>query len=217
MSSAPQRMTHLFPALFDHPTLWLSDMTLLRVFLASASDTVFLTLRSGIKYCRVCMVTSYWQATVGCDLNCSATVLLLYFVLRPLISNTTDNLLRLEDKGRSPFNVNWTFYVYHERCSSPPLLLTATLVVYLVCREKSLAYWSIKMCKLLFLFWICNLHCCYILEYTSLDFLQSVSGYVSKVQFRNQGQHSLMLFCPQATRQNSLGNWNNFYLNITLL
>lgn len=152
MSWAPQRMPDLFPALFDHPTLWLSDMTLLTVFLVSASDTTFLNLRSGIKYCSVCVVTTYWQATLACDLNCSATVLLLFFVLHPLISNTTDNLLCLEDKGRSLFNVNWTFYLYHEWCSFPPLLLTAALIAYLVYGEKSLAYWPIKMCRLLFYF-----------------------------------------------------------------
>lgn len=68
-------MPDLFPTLFHHPTLWLSDVTLLHditVFLVSASDTTFLTLRSGIKYCSVCMVTTYLQAAVGCDLNRSA-------------------------------------------------------------------------------------------------------------------------------------------------
>lgn len=206
-------MPDLFPALFDHPTLWLSDMTLLIVFLVSASNTTFLTLRSVIKYCSVCVVTTYWQATVGCDLNCSAAVLLLFFVLHPLISITTDNLLCLEDKGRSLFNVNWTFYLYHQWCSFPPLLLTAAFVAYLVYREKSLAYYQLRCVSYSF---ILDLHCCYILEYTPLDFPQSVSRYMSKVQLRNQGQHSLMLFYPQATRQNSLGNWNNFCLNITL-
>ena len=125
-----------FPALFDHPTLWLSDMTLLTVFLVSGSDSAFLTLRSGIKYCSACMVTTHWQATVGCDLNCSAIVLLLFLVLHPLVSNTTDNLLCSEDKGRSLFNVNWTFCVYREWCSFPPLLLTAALVACLVYSEK---------------------------------------------------------------------------------
>lgn len=33
LSWAPQRMTDLFPALFDHAVLWLSDMTSLSVFL----------------------------------------------------------------------------------------------------------------------------------------------------------------------------------------
>lgn len=36
LSWAPQRVTDLFPALFAHPVLWLSDMTSLSVFLGSA-------------------------------------------------------------------------------------------------------------------------------------------------------------------------------------
>lgn len=142
-----QRMPDLFPALFDRPTLWLFDVTLLTVFPVSARGSTFLTLRSGIKYWSVCMVTTYWQAAVSCDLNCSATVLLLFFVLHLLISNTADNLLCLEDKGRSFFNMNWTFHFYHEWCSFSPVLLTAPLVAYLVLRKRRLVCCYIKMCK----------------------------------------------------------------------
>lgn len=38
LSWAPQRMTDLFAALFDHPLLWLSEMTSLWVFAGSASE-----------------------------------------------------------------------------------------------------------------------------------------------------------------------------------
>lgn len=196
-------MPDLFPTLFDHHTLWLSDMTLLTVFLVSTSDTTFLSLRSGIKYCSACVVTTYLKAAVGCDLNRSATVLLLFFVLHPLTANTTDNLFR-----RQRQILQCELDILFVQLSSPAINCCSCSLLSIQGEKKSSLL--ISCVKDSFILARQSTLLLYLRVYTpwfSTAYMWAKCSWQTRTRFFNA------VLC---TRQSSLGSWNNFCLNTSV-
>lgn len=139
----------------------------------------------------------------------------LFFVLHALTSNTTDDLLCLEDKGRSPFNMNWTFYVYHEWWFSSPAINCCFCSLFNIQWKKVSLADQLRCVEYSFVLDVQSALLLHLRVYTLWFSTACFKIHVQSIVHKPRTTFFNAVLSP-SDRQNSLGNCNNLCLNIAV-